>query len=181
MNTIICQQCNIKFRDYLSNKRRFCSLECYWKSLIGKSGGMLGKHHSEKTKEKISRKCLGRRWRLSEETKERIRKANKGKKPYIMTDEIRRKISISNGGTGISDRTNKRYYHLNDIKYKSWRSEVFLRDNWTCQMCGKRSKKKESVYIEPHHIKGWAKYPKLRYELSNGISLCRECHKLTHK
>jgi 5-methylcytosine-specific restriction endonuclease McrA len=92
------------------------------------------------------------------------------------SDETRKKISLANGGTGVPQRPAKRYYHLRDKKYFEWRTKVFERDNWTCQTCRKRG-----VYLEPHHIKGWAKYPKLRYEVENGVTLCKECHKLTRK
>jgi len=95
--------------------------------------------------------------------------------------ERRRKMSLARGGTGIPQRSTKRYYHLMDNKYKQWRSRVFQRDNWTCQTCGAKSSEGKSIYLEPHHIKGWAKYPKLRYEISNGITLCKECHKLTRR
>jgi 5-methylcytosine-specific restriction endonuclease McrA len=60
------------------------------------------------------------------------------------------------------------------VKYKKWRSEVFQRDNWTCQTCNTRGN-----YLEAHHIKSFAKYPKFRYILENGVTLCRECHRLT--
>lgn len=68
-----------------------------------------------------------------------------------------------------------RYIHMcKSPEYIKWRSDVFSRDNWTCQTCGIRG-----VYLEAHHIKGWSKFPELRYETSNGVCLCKECHKLT--
>lgn len=60
------------------------------------------------------------------------------------------------------------------IEWKLWHSDVFERDNWTCQTCGARG-----IYLEVHHIKSWSKFPELRYVLENGVTLCRECHKLT--
>lgn len=86
------------------------------------------------------------------------------------------------------------------LKYKSWRTRVFQRDNYTCQDCGKTN-----CYIEVHHIKKFSivlfeflnKYPKLSiredkekliklsekykpfWNTSNGQTLCEDCHKLT--
>jgi len=54
---------------------------------------------------------------------------------------------------------------------KEWRKLVFKRDNYTCQHCGKRGGK-----LDADHIKPWALYPELRFELNNGRTLCRPCH-----
>lgn len=59
-------------------------------------------------------------------------------------------------------------------EYKEWRKDVFERDNYTCQKCGIRG-----GYIEADHIKQWALYPDLRYEVANGRTLCRPCHQKT--
>lgn len=60
--------------------------------------------------------------------------------------------------------------------YKAWRSSVFERDNYTCMECGQKG-----GILNAHHIEKWSEYPSLRYELSNGITLCDECHKRLHK
>ena len=67
------------------------------------------------------------------------------------------------------------------IEYTQWRLAVFVRDNWACQKCGARSGNGKEVYLEAHHIKSYTKYPKLRFEVSNGITLCYECHKIENK
>lgn len=64
--------------------------------------------------------------------------------------------------------------------YDDWRETVFTRDCFTCQQCGARSQKGKSVYLHAHHIKGWADYPDLRYEVSNGMTLCVPCHRKKH-
>ena len=62
---------------------------------------------------------------------------------------------------------------------REWRKKVFKRDNYTCQACNKRNGNGYTVYLEAHHIKSWAKYPRSRYAVSNGITLCKACHLLT--
>ena len=63
----------------------------------------------------------------------------------------------------------------NSEEYIKWRNRVFTRDNWTCQMCGRRG-----IKLNAHHIKPFAKYKKLRLVVSNGITLCERCHKKVH-
>lgn len=65
------------------------------------------------------------------------------------------------------------------LEYKLWRAKVFERDNWTCQMCGRISRANAPLIIQADHIKPFAFYPELRFELSNGRTLCIKCHSLT--
>lgn len=57
--------------------------------------------------------------------------------------------------------------------YTQWREQVFKRDNYTCVECGARSN------LQADHIKQFAFYPALRFELSNGRTLCVGCHRKT--
>lgn len=59
-------------------------------------------------------------------------------------------------------------------RYKHWRTAVFERDNYTCQFCNANG-----VYLEADHIKPFAFFPDLRFELSNGRTLCKDCHMKT--
>lgn len=74
---------------------------------------------------------------------------------------------------GISRKNHRR----ETKQYKEWRMAVYRRDHFKCQDCGKHC---DRANIVAHHLKSWDKYPKLRYEISNGITLCRVCHKLRH-
>lgn len=69
---------------------------------------------------------------------------------------------------GARDRSTK--------EYREWRTKVFERDNYTCQDCGSRG-----VELQAHHILAWAKYPKERFNVDNGVKLCTDCHKARHK
>ncbi len=55
-----------------------------------------------------------------------------------------------------------------------WRDEVFSRDDFTCQRCGKRG-----GYLEANHVMPYALFPANRYEVLNGETLCRKCHNTT--
>ncbi len=59
-----------------------------------------------------------------------------------------------------------------DPVYKDWRRKVYKRDGRKCQMPGCNSKYK----IQAHHIKKWSRAASLRYDIDNGITLCKSCH-----
>jgi hypothetical protein len=65
------------------------------------------------------------------------------------------------------------------FEYKIWREKVFKRDNFTCKACGDRPRAKHRVVLQADHIKSFARYPKYRFLVSNGRTLCITCHKKT--
>ena len=60
-----------------------------------------------------------------------------------------------------------------------WISAVHAKCDYTCQHCGVDGTKQE-VYLVAHHIKEWAKYPELRFDVDNGLTLCVKCHDKVH-
>lgn len=133
-----------------------------------------GRHHSEKTKNRISKsrkgKNLGNKnaqgnipW--NKNTKGIMKAWNKGKKLPNQSGEKHPKWK-----GGISRIYKTGYYSL---EYKNWRRKVFERDDFTCRECG------ATGYVTAHHIKSFALYKNLRYELSNGLTLCEGCHSKT--
>lgn len=71
------------------------------------------------------------------------------------------------------DRLDKRRYP----KYYSWRSDVYERDNYTCQCCGNN----KSGNLIAHHLNSYNWDKKHRTDINNGITLCRRCHSNFHK
>ena len=150
----ICKSCSKAFGDYVSNKRSdFCSLPCYWQARKIDSrykGYWIGKKRSFEDRTKMSENRKGL--------------TAKEKHPKW-------KGRISSVFSLIR----------NSFEYKEWRKEVFKRDKWTCVFCGYRSKGKRKGTrfsdIEADHIESFSKYPNLRFSITNGRTLCFECHK----
>lgn len=100
----------------------------------------------------------------SEERKQKISEANKGKEGIKGE-----KNHLWRGGiTPINTQIR------NSTAYKDWRIAVFERDDYTCQECGGRG-----LELNADHIKPFAYYPELRLCIDNGRTLCVPCHKLT--
>jgi hypothetical protein len=136
---------------------------------------------SLETREKIRQSRLGKKW--SEEDKDKMR----GPRPNMIGNQNSKghapnKTSFKKGhGLGSSNvnwnggvSLNKR--RLNEPRYREWRTAVFIRDNFICQECGQ-----SGGDLESHHIKRWADFPELRYEISNGKTLCLKCHNKTKR
>ncbi len=68
-----------------------------------------------------------------------------------------------------------RIRYLKPINYRNWRLLVLRRDKYICQECNKPDSR------EAHHIRSYIDYPKLRYMVSNGKTLCKDCHKAQHR
>ncbi len=61
-----------------------------------------------------------------------------------------------------------------DLELKNWRRTVKKRDRHKCQFPGCWSKTK----LQAHHIDRWADNTTKRYDITNGITLCKNHHKI---
>lgn len=116
--------------------------------------------------------CKGRK--LTKEHKAKLSKFHTGK---IVKLSTRKKLSAINSGISLSKWKgfieSKNYRIRKSAKYFRWRQKVFKRDNFKCQMPDCNSKE---CYIQANHIKKFSKFPKLRFTVNNGITLCKKCH-----
>ena len=64
--------------------------------------------------------------------------------------------------------------HEKTEQYKDWRLKVLEQGNHCCAKCKSRKR------LHCHHLKSWADFPELRYDVSNGEVLCRNCHIEVH-
>jgi 5-methylcytosine-specific restriction endonuclease McrA len=57
-----------------------------------------------------------------------------------------------------------------------WSRDIRERDDFTCQRCGKR----DEVSNQAHHVATRKRRPDLRYDRSNGKTVCPDCHRWIH-
>lgn len=67
----------------------------------------------------------------------------------------------------------KRRGKYGSVEDREWRMKIFERDTFRCVICLKTGR------LNADHIKPIATHPELRHVISNGRSLCVECHKKT--
>jgi len=122
--------------------------------------------------------------KLSETARAKLRQRALGRK---MSDETKAKILDTKRKNGTLPRCERHYNwkggrpweRFKEPRYIAWRKAVLERDGYVCQQCGRQCKKRERG-LAAHHIKPYADHPDLRYEMSNGITLCRHCHMALH-
>lgn len=135
-----------------TGRGKYCSRACFYE--YGNKGAFKLGHDSWSGK------------KHSEETKKKIGESNKGKiKGRFVGDKN------PNWKGGVSSKSK---IIRESSKHKDWRKAVFERDNYTCLWCKKRGGK-----LNADHIRPFAKFPKLRFDVNNGRTLCVDCHRKT--
>jgi len=196
MVTLICEICQAKFDVYPSWVKfrktcsRTCAAELKSRTQRGENHPNYGKkfpkwEHTEESKEKIRESKIGERnpqfgkpgtntgKNISEETRGKQSAAKIGKSPWNKGKQFHQITGENNpnwngGVTPVNEKIRK------SLDYKKWREDVFERDDFTCTNCGIRGGD-----LEADHIKPFSGFPELRFDVDNGRTLCRECHRQT--
>lgn len=58
----------------------------------------------------------------------------------------------------------------------SLQQEILQRDNYSCVWCSVKG-----VYLNVHHLQTWKACPERRFDPTNLVTLCQECHKKVHR
>lgn len=172
----------------------------------GRVSSMKGKKHTDASRLKMSLALKGKpTWnkgkKLSKDHRLKLRLAKLGKpgnrlgtrsseesKEKNRIKHLGSKSNLWKGGTSKLTSLIRACY-----KYRQWRSDVFTRDNFTCQECGIQSGCGHTVIFQAHHMKSLAEIIKTNnittleqaiqceelWNINNGQTLCKECHKLT--
>lgn len=125
----------------------------------------------------------------TKEQKLEIGRKQKGKHHYTKTEfngsyKGEKHWNWKGGLTPIIEQIRK------SVRYEKWRNQIYKRDNWTCQDCGKNKcpveahhKKELTKILRENNIKTFeeAMNCDIIWDLGNGVTLCVDCHKKTRK
>jgi hypothetical protein len=131
-------------------------LHCSVKTEIKKGG-----HLSTKTEFKVGHKVGMTGKKHAIESKAKMRLAQLGEKSHMWRGGI----------TPINELVRA----SRDLRM--WRESVYKRDDKSCLACGNVSAKRYNA----HHIYNFSRFPNLRFDVNNGVTLCKDCHSEFHK
>lgn len=156
-----CPNCRKTFSISVRNAgTKYCCHQCSIDHLF--KGKTLSPEHKLKVKQNHSHYWLGKT-----HTKEQIEKETRGLKKYQSGE------GHWNWKGGITPLLKSLRFKK---KYTEWRIAVFERDSYTCQFCGVIGNKLNADHIISFaklvYLKDW----KTLWDISNGRTLCRDCH-----
>ncbi len=157
-----CPQCGKRFVRY---KQVHCSHKCSLES----RGSLSVKLECTGCGKTFSRPPSQIKW-------SKLRGAN-GKDFFCSNGCFGKSHRGSNHSKWIKDRSGVKLIHKNirgSVRMKEWQLSIIKRDNNTCQVCNSTTGK-----MIAHHIRRFHDFPKLRFLMKNGATVCIDCHELT--
>jgi hypothetical protein len=158
--TLQCLTCNKDFRvpPSIAEKRKYCSREC---------GTRSGANHPEwqgGEREKHCQQC-GRLFR----------KLPKRAISLFREQKFCSKACADIGGFRYFGEANSKWNgnprRKHPGRHAAWARRVISRDRATCQRCGVTG-----VEMHAHHVKSYIDHPQMRWDVTNGETLCYRCH-----
>lgn len=143
-----------------------------------------GLKFTEERKENISKSL--KKYKKTKEHRENHSKSLKKKygggfvnpmKNQKRPDNIKRNKLMNQTGKNNGNYRHGYYFGENNPRlskeYKEWRLKILKRDGHACVKCGSN----QELHVD--HVKSFALFPELRFEISNGRVLCKNCHMKT--
>ena len=162
-----CQRCSTQFKAWRATQK-FCSNKC---ELVNRyASGFIA--NTDKAHETVKKNGFPQK---------------KGKLiPQLHNAEVYKKISESKIGdkNAMYNKIGNQHHNWRggksktiwkSVEYQRWRKDVMRRDNFTCQECGDN----RGGNLEVDHIKPRLLFPELTFDIKNGRTLCKNCHKQT--
>jgi hypothetical protein len=201
LNCLYCKKDFYPIGGHL--KQKYCSKECSYNSRKNKISPKKGKTYPHLQKQKKISNCLvcKKDFEAINDYKGREQKycskecwsnrgslkmtkkclncnsiINYGRSSKIYCNrECAFKHKVGENATAYKDgKSLERQRGRDSQELKNWRKSVFKKDNYRCGHC------KTNKNLQAHHIKSYADFPDLRFIISNGLTLCIDCHGKVH-
>lgn len=174
-----CFECFIKYKKQNSKRTDVC-IKCekqkkYTYNVLCKSCALSGIKPTNQTRKIWSEQRKGKE------------PPNKGKpgKSTLHTMETKAKISNSKTGLDLTAEQYREYLETQLVEgrreklgksneSKKWSFSIKQKFDYKCIRCESRKN------LHAHHIKSWRHHPELRFDLDNGLCLCKDCHIIEH-
>jgi len=193
-----CLYCGKEFQRKISTKAlvagrgKYCSLECADKGRVGLKRSqefrtLISELRRNRPKERVQLSCLT----CGSIIEESLAHAKRGRKYCSVECHAKsrmgvpftqeRKDNISRAKQTVSHPNSPEWQKglsvVNNLIRNSrdthtWRDAILKRDEYQCGFCGKVGGKLQADHILPFSL-----YPEKRFDVDNGQTLCKECHK----
>lgn len=176
-----CNHCKTEFSTR-EKRGKYCSPDCWYKSRsIEVVCGFCGREflkppcfYKRSKRHFCSTDCL-MKWRKLPRDKEWKEGISKARKEYF-TNDNREKMSGENHWNWKGGVTPESVKARNSKEMAEWRITVFERDGYTCVRC----LDDRGGNLCSHHIIPFSIVSEERFEVSNGATLCEDCHNWIH-
>ena len=168
---VICKRAfskRSKQKPFLFKKQKCCSRQCNAKLSAQYCVGK--KAHNNKQVERVCIIC-GKRQMVAPSLSNRPFCGRRCMSKWI--SEKQKGEKHWNWQGGITEKPSRDILYEG---YKEWRKEVYKRDGYKCVLCGGN----KSGELQAHHIKPRATHRSLILDISNGLTVCKTCHKEIH-
>ena len=159
---------NAASRSGRSNNCKQC-LQRPRRSLKGRPSYFKGRSHTPQARATMSEQRKGNKRALGHrktwETRQKLRE--------IALRTARRGPANNNWKGGRSSEVKA---IRQSAEYRMWRATVFECDGYRCRDCGDS----QGGNLEAHHLVARVDRPDLVFVVDNGLTLCRQCHRLRH-
>lgn len=165
-HTIICEVCGKSFKSR-SKSSKYCSQEC---TNIGK-----GRTITERKANTWVCEVCGKEF-----TRAKCKEKNENQHHFCShecSQLFHRGENHCNWNPNLTDED--RSERQNSL-YNKWVCEVLERDNYTCQCCGARNGNGKTIKFNVHHKDGYHWCVERRVDITNGVTLCEDCHNEFH-
>ena len=163
---IICKVCGNTFYrlpEATQYQSKICSRECATKYYVGENSPMYGREREKYAQIVFNCDCCG--------IENSQYKSHYDNQNHHFCNTICRDTFVKAQVSKQDKEILKNRYSPN---IRVWKRLCLERDNEECQVCS------SDIDLRIHHLNSFTRFPKLQFNLDNGVTMCEDCHREFH-